>query len=124
MCMKTNCSFCGKSIEFCDFDDDGRAYCADCREEKDKTDKRNSKVEVKGTNGKMVMLWRFCDAPKYLQALSTNGGDEDWLGFVPDSALSDEWNYFPVFESSLFDSTLDPQKIRVKNGVIWIGSHA
>ncbi len=31
-----------------------------------------------------IQIWRFEDAPKELQALSTNGGDEDWLAIVPD----------------------------------------
>ena len=31
----------------------------------------------------MIKVWRFEDAPKKYRALSTNGGDEDWIAFVP-----------------------------------------
>ena len=30
-----------------------------------------------------IEVWRFEDAPKHLQDLSTNGGDEDWVAVVP-----------------------------------------
>lgn len=30
-----------------------------------------------------AIVWRFQDAPKHLQVLSQNGGDEDWLVEVP-----------------------------------------
>lgn len=30
-----------------------------------------------------ILVWPFGDAPTELQALSTNGGDEDWLALVP-----------------------------------------
>lgn len=31
----------------------------------------------------VIYLWRFHDAPKELQALSPNGGDEVWLALAP-----------------------------------------
>jgi hypothetical protein len=37
-----------------------------------------------------ITVYRFENAPKELQALSTNGGDEDWLAIVP-KHLKDEW---------------------------------
>lgn len=30
-----------------------------------------------------AVVWRFHEAPEKYQALSCNGGDEDWLAFVP-----------------------------------------
>lgn len=30
-----------------------------------------------------ITVWRFRDAPAFPQALSTNGGDEDWLVELP-----------------------------------------
>jgi hypothetical protein len=30
-----------------------------------------------------IRVWPFADAPIELQAYSQNGGDEDWLAFVP-----------------------------------------
>ncbi len=37
-----------------------------------------------------IKVWRFHDAPKELRALSTNGGDEDWLAVIP-PCMSDDW---------------------------------
>jgi len=34
--------------------------------------------------GKSIITWKFRDAPGELKALSTNGGDEDWLSIIPD----------------------------------------
>lgn len=36
-----------------------------------------------------IITWRFYDAPKALQDLSTNGGDEDWLTVVPAKAMDE-----------------------------------
>lgn len=30
-----------------------------------------------------IIIWRWVDAPAELKALSTHGGDEDWLAVVP-----------------------------------------
>lgn len=30
-----------------------------------------------------IRVWRFEDAPEELQALSRNGGDEDWIALIP-----------------------------------------
>jgi len=37
-----------------------------------------------------ITIYKFQEAPKNLQALSTNGGDEDWLAIVP-KHLKNEW---------------------------------
>ena len=37
-----------------------------------------------------ILVWRFEDAPKHLQELSDNGGDEDWLAVVP-PWLAGDW---------------------------------
>jgi hypothetical protein len=38
-----------------------------------------------------MKLWRFQDAPVYLQQLSTNGGDEDWVLLVPAGVDAPFW---------------------------------
>lgn len=40
--------------------------------------------------GPAILIWRFDDAPGELQALSTNGGDEDWIALLP-RTMKDEW---------------------------------
>lgn len=42
----------------------------------------NARLVASG--GGYIAVWRFEDAPKAFQALSTNGGDEDWIAFIPD----------------------------------------
>ena len=37
-----------------------------------------------------IRIWKFDDAPEELQALSRNGGDEDWVALIPPK-LVDEW---------------------------------
>jgi hypothetical protein len=37
-----------------------------------------------------IKVWRFYDAPEELRALSTHGGDEDWLALIPPK-LASEW---------------------------------
>ncbi len=70
-----------------------------------------------------IKVWRFEDAPPTLQALSINGGDEDWLAVIPPH-LKDE--YISWLEcSGLFDSMDDPQIYKLETGeIVYIGSHA
>lgn len=37
-----------------------------------------------------ITIYRFQDAPKQLQALNTNGGDEDWLAIIP-THFKNQW---------------------------------
>jgi len=37
-----------------------------------------------------IRVWRFEDAPEELRALSTRGGDEDWLALIPPK-LAGDW---------------------------------
>lgn len=46
-----------------------------------------------------VRVWQFGDAPPELQALSTNGGDEDWLAVVPPGLAK---AYFPWLDCEAF----------------------
>ena len=48
-----------------------------------------------------IAVWRFQDAPQYLQDLSLNCGDEDWLAVVPDYLTADG-TYIPWLETSAF----------------------
>lgn len=38
--------------------------------------------------GMSMRIWVFSDAPQRLQDLSTNGGDEDWLVYIPAAFLA------------------------------------
>lgn len=38
----------------------------------------------------MIKVWAFSEAPKKYKKLSKNGGDEDWVAFVP-HLYNDQW---------------------------------
>lgn len=71
-----------------------------------------------------IQIWKFEDSPKELKALSTNGGDEDWLAIVPDH-LATEQIYW-LEEGSSFG----PYKVEefnhpsLRDYKIRIGSHS
>jgi hypothetical protein len=69
---------------------------------------------------KTICLWRWDDAPAEYKALSTNGGDEDWVVFVPVSVV---FNWTPNWLYNI-DSCHEPQVIEVAGGTVYIGSHA
>lgn len=50
----------------------------------------HNKKEPKKNSHNYIKIWKFQDSPKKLAALSTNGGDEDWLALVPPN-LADTW---------------------------------
>ena len=71
--------------------------------------------------GRIIIIWKFNDAPKYFRDLSENGGDEDWVAFVPD-ALKDEYIGFLDEGSSFGCCTVEEHD--VDGGRIYIGCHA
>lgn len=70
---------------------------------------------------KTIKVWRYEDAPKHYQALSTNGGDEDWIAFVP-SALEGEW--IGWLEEGTVYGCCCVDEHAVDGGVIRIGCHS
>lgn len=70
---------------------------------------------------KAIIVWKFDDAPKEYRELSTNGGDEDWVAFVP-SCLLDDWIGWLDSGSSFGCSSVD--EYIVDGGVVRIGSHS
>jgi hypothetical protein len=78
------------------------------------------------SNPLTILVWEFKNAPQEYQDLSTNGGDEDWLVFVSNDILnsnSEEWKYWTPFWIQAMDSCREPQEIKIKEGMIFIGSH-
>ena len=71
-----------------------------------------------------IQIWRFAQAPQDLQALSTNGGDEDWVALVPAALWKAEYKWIPFLQSSMF-GPCDVDEYTLKNGdVVLIGCHA
>ena len=52
------------------------------RAERRRADEIDRELDHK-TPTSAAAVWKFYDAPKQLRALSTNGGDEDWLVELP-----------------------------------------
>lgn len=71
---------------------------------------------------KSAVVWRFFDAPEHLRALSTNGGDEDWLVTLPKAWRQDYLPWLDVMDScgspNWYAHPTDPSLVVV------IGSHA
>lgn len=66
-----------------------------------------------------ILVYRWKDAPQQWKDLSTNGGDEDWLAFVPKQLESE---YMPFLEEGRFGNLVDSYD--VDGGVVLISSHA
>lgn len=70
-----------------------------------------------------IGLWLFSEAPAQYANLSDNGGDEDWVMFVPDR-LADHPLVGRLTDSYGFTVDCDPQEHDVEGGVVYIGQHA
>ena len=66
-----------------------------------------------------ISIYRWEDAPYAWKKLSTNGGDEDWVVFVPEPLRGE---YIPFLEEGRFSNIVDSYEI--PGGVVIIGSHA
>lgn len=72
---------------------------------------------------KCFIVYRFSDAPKKYQKLSTAGGDEDWLVVVDEDFWKDESVWMPNWIVAT-DSCQHPKIIFHNEKVVIIGSHA
>jgi len=68
-----------------------------------------------------ILVWRFHEAPSEYQKLSTHGGDEDWLAYVP-ASLKDEWIGWLEEGSSFGCCSVTLHE--VPGGIVKIGAHA
>lgn len=68
-----------------------------------------------------IQVWPWEDAPEEFRRLSQNGGDEDWVAFVPHKYKDMP---LPWLENNGFDSCYAPQVLDVRDGVVYIGAHA
>lgn len=68
-----------------------------------------------------IIIWRFDDAPRKYQEFSKNGGDEDWIAFVPDN-FKDE--YIAWLDEGTSFGYCAVNEYKVKGGIIKIGCHA
>lgn len=70
-----------------------------------------------------ILVWPFDDAPPEYRALSTHGGDEDWVAFVPEH---ETYAWGPpswMSEGSNFGCCC-VSETAVDGGKVYIGAHA
>jgi len=75
---------------------------------------------------KSIKVWQFYDAPKRYQKVASQGGDEDWLAFVPYgfTGVKDKHEpYIPWLEVGGF-GCCNVQWIEVKKGWLVVGTHS
>lgn len=53
---------------------------------------------------KHIIIYEFDDAPEELQALSEQGGDEDWIIIIPNDILNKHHGYITMFETGFIDN--------------------
>lgn len=70
---------------------------------------------------KTIRVWAWEETPEHLKALSTHGGDEDWVAFVPPH-YADHW--IGWLESGTPFGVCEVYKYECSNGVVYIGAHA
>ena len=68
-----------------------------------------------------IVIWKFRDAPEEYQGKSENGGDEDWIAFVPDGMKDD---YIGFLEEGSAFGCCCVEEHDVDGGRIYIGCHS
>ena len=69
----------------------------------------------------MILIWKFEDAPQHYQDRSRNGGDEDWVAFVPDKYANE---YIGFLEAGSSFGCFAVEEHTVSGGKIYIGCHS
>jgi len=67
-----------------------------------------------------ITVWPFDKAPEEIQKIASQGGDEDWIVFVP-KGMSDD--YTPHWIDAT-DACNEPKRIEHEAGIIYVGCHA
>lgn len=87
----------------------------------DWNDGYDAEASTRSAGDEAISVWRFEDAPDQYQALSTNGGDEDWLALVPPRYRN---TYLGWMESPAYGcSSIDWHELPYGYAVV-IGAHA
>lgn len=71
-------------------------------------------------SGAPIGVWRFADAPRWTQALSPHGGDEDWLAILPRGQERPDW----MREGTAFGVCRVSEHALGDGRVVVIGAHS
>ena len=77
-------------------------------------------------SSKAILVWPWDEAPEDLKKIASQGGDEDWLIFVP-KELVEEWlnRYGTPHWIERTAACCDPDRFDLPDGsVLYVGSHA
>jgi hypothetical protein len=75
-----------------------------------------------GTMTDPILVWRFDDAPEEFRALSTHGGDEDWIAVFP-VGFEGEWVGWAE-EGTSFGVCSVSEHLAPDGRVVLIGAHS
>ena len=86
---------------------------------------KKQKIKEQGKEEmKAIQVWQYEDAPDEYKWKSVNGGDEDWIAFIPQEYLDKNGDWIPwATEGSPF-GCFCVDEIEVKGGKLLIGSHS
>ena len=72
----------------------------------------------------MIKVYPFNDAPRDLQELADQGGDEDWIVIIPQCLASDVCRYGTPHWIDAMDSNHEPVRVDMANGdIMYVGCH-
>ncbi len=72
----------------------------------------------------MIQVYPFNDAPKDIQYLANQGGDEDWVVIIPQSLVEDVLRYGAPHWIDAMDANHEPVRVNMANGdVMFVGCH-
>ena len=77
-----------------------------------------------------ITIWHFWDVPKEFKQLSCNGGDEDWVAYIPkqlvEEAEEDNLEVLPewMMEGTSFGCCKVEEHYLADGSVVAIGCHA
>jgi len=89
-------------------------------------------------SNKTILIWEFENAPTEYKLLSDNGGDENYIAFIPEGFTDQmihgyvdmeetikgpEYPYIPFIEDNNFFGSCSIDHYKVNGGWIFIGAH-
>lgn len=81
------------------------------------------RTSKKGRVMEPIKVWPFYSAPEEYQKLSSHGGDEDWVAFIPTATF--EMTSQPIWmEDGTAFGCCEVSKHPVDGGIVFIGAHA
>jgi hypothetical protein len=78
-------------------------------------------LDMSNDQSTLIKVWRWENAPKSYKILSENGGDEDWVAFIPNKIKEE---YYSWMDEGTGFGCCTVKEYTINGGVVRIGSHA